>query len=48
MNFKYNNNGKKLKKKINVHSRWDSNPQPLDSKSNALSIAPREQLIKFK
>ena len=26
-----------------VNPRWDSNPQPLDSKSNALSIAPRGQ-----
>lgn len=26
-------------------SRWDSNPQPLAPKANALSIAPRDPMV---
>ena len=35
-----------MKQKYNL--RWDSNPQPLDSKSNALSIAPRGHKVEKK
>lgn len=31
---------------IKNRSRWDSNPQPLDPKSNALSIAPHDRDLK--